>query len=184
MTAVDRYQPGATADEWAAFLKPLLAAMNQQPTREQFVARCAAIAFALPDVPASMLVPWRQRDAMRHFRFLPSPAEVAEWIAPALRDERESRDRHARLSGPSDLPAERPAPTPEEIAAVQAKARALVAELTHRSPETKSPPPRALPLSPGALLASYERAAAAGNAAAAFRARQLRATIEAEAAHA
>lgn len=176
MSAIDRFRPvvPATADDWAHFLRPMLAALNQQPTREQFQARCAAIAFAVPDVPASMLVPWRQRDAMRTFKFLPSPAEIAEWIGPAIREERERMDRHARLAAPSDLPAAPPPRTPEEIAAVQAKARAVMAAATREGAPHAIAAGRRAPLSDGALLAHYDRAAAEGNDVAAFRARVIR----------
>jgi hypothetical protein len=180
MNAIDHHRPeaAASAEDWARFLRPLLAAMNQQPSREQFNARCVAIAFALPEVPASMLVPWRQRDAMRAFKFLPSPAEIADWIGPALREERESLDRRQRLSGPNEATSSPASRAPEEIAAVQAKARAVVAELTHTGPKDR-PAVKPAPLSDGALLAMYRRLAAEGNAAAAIRAGMIEQRIAA-----
>lgn len=183
MNAIDHHRPDpmASAEDWARFLRPLLAALNQQPSREQFNARCAAIAFALPDVPVSMLVPWRQRDAMRAFKFLPSPSEIADWMATDMREHRESIDRSRRLVAPSDLPAGPAERTPEEVAAVQAKARAVVAALTQDLAGDR-PAVRPAPLSDGALLAHYDRAAAEGNAGAAIRARMIRQRMG-EAAH-
>jgi hypothetical protein len=185
VSAIDRPRRSgaATAEDWAAFLRPLLAALNQQPSREQYLARCAAIAYALPDVPASLLVEWRQRDAMRAFRFIPNPAEVAEWIGPALRDERERAEMQRRLAAPVAPPAPtaQQQRTAAEIAAVQAATRALAAELTRDEPIAAARPAvRALPLSEAALLAHYE-AAAETSSAAATRARILRQRMEAAA---
>lgn len=172
--------PAATGEDWAQFLRPLLAALNSKPSRDEFAARCAAIAFACSDVPASMLVPWRQRDMMRTFKFLPSPAEVAAWIGPSIAAERESMDRTTRLNAPSDLPPEPPVRTPEEIAAVQAKARAVVAELTGAGPVATRTPIKPAPVSDAVLLALHERAAREGNAASALRAAQIRERMGAE----
>lgn len=180
MNAIDRPIVSASAHDWAVFLKPLLAAMNQQPSREQFNSRCAAIAFAMPEVPRSMLVPWRQRDAMRTFKFLPSPQEIAEWLGPDLRAERETQSRRAGLALPAPSAAENRDPV--EIAQVLAKAKAFASEMdSRRQPDGEMAPVRPMPLSDGALLTEYERMAAEGNGMAAVRAKTLRERLGIEA---
>lgn len=173
MNAIDRprQQPlgFAGAEDWSMFLRPLLAALNSRPSREEFTARCAAIAFALPRIPTSLLTPWRQREAVARFKFLPSPAEISEWLAADLRDERERADRAERLS----LPAPQPEPvtrSAEEIAAVSAKVRAFVAEVNDREAQQRRPAAdRPATLSEGVLIEHYRRLAENGNKAAAFR---------------
>lgn len=156
------------------FLRPLLAALNSRPSREEFTARCAAIAFALPRIPTSLLTPWRQREALARFKFLPSPAEISEWLVPDLRDERERADQTERLSLPAPQ-SERVTRTAEEIAEVRAKIAAFEAEVRANEVANASRP-KVSPcyLSERALLAHYEASAKMGNRAAAFRAEQLR----------
>lgn len=117
----------ATAEDWAVLLRPLLAALNSKPSREEFAARCAAIAFALPEVPADMLVGWRQRDVLRTFKFLPSPAEIREWLGDALR-ERCRLMALAKHALPAPRFERRPERTPEEVAAVRATVARFLAE--------------------------------------------------------
>lgn len=173
MNAIDRprSQPlgFATAEDWGMFLRPMLAALNSKPSREEFGARCAAIAFAMPRVPVALLTPWRQRESLQRFKFLPSPAEVSEWLAPDLRDDRERAERAERLAPPAPAPAATTR-TAEEIAAVSAKVRAFVAEVRDREAQERRPiADRPATLSEGTLIEHYRRLAENGNKAAAFR---------------
>ena len=169
---------GGTAAEWAEFLKPLAMCVRNKPGREDFLATASAMAAALPDVPASLLVGWRQQEAMRRFAFWPSPADVAEWLAPELRGMRESAELRQRLAGPAleGPPERRNGPRSlDDILAVRARAREFQAEMQAR--EAARPtrePPRAVALSERQLLATYERLAKEGNAAAATRVAALR----------
>lgn len=129
MNAIDRPKlPDrmATAEDWATFLKPMLAVIGAKPSREEFQTRAAAIAYALPDVPADMLSGWRQRDLLRTFHFLPSPKEVTDWIGPSLVDRKRTAQALAITAPRPEPRAER---TPEEVEAVRAKVHAFAAEM-------------------------------------------------------
>jgi phosphatidylserine/phosphatidylglycerophosphate/cardiolipin synthase-like enzyme len=159
MNAISTISTRATADDWAQFLKPVAMAVRNTPNDAEFRARVAAVTHAVA-VPAEWLrQPWRQADAMRRFQFWPAVYDVAEMFADDLRAERESAERRQRLAPPEPGDDWLNVPLPEEVAAVQAKARALIAELTGTSPDHRGPPPKALPLSEGVLLARYERQA-------------------------
>lgn len=168
----------ATAEDWARFLRPLLAAVPNPPDADDFRKRISAIAFALPDVPRHMMTEWRQRDALRRFKFWPSAADLAEWLAPDLRDERETQ--HLRLPKPAAEP-ERGPRTLAEIEAVRAKAREARAVLmTDTAPQQRAPV-KPHYLTPAQLLPELDRLAAQGNAIAATRAAHIRRQIEAAA---
>ena len=113
------------AGNWGEFLRPLLLAVSNPPSREDYAAKCQVIAVALSHIPADMLTGWRQRDILRAFKFFPTPAELDEWFAPAVADRRQTDALKA-------LPAPKPEPraerTPEEIAEVRAKVQAFIAE--------------------------------------------------------
>lgn len=130
LTVTGQPTPSATARDWAVFLRPLLASIANPPSREDFALRCEALAAALPDVAAEMLVSWRQEEAMRRFHFMPSVAEIAEWLHEELAGRRETA---ARLS--DYLPEAKHLPAPSsceraasEIEAVRAKVQAFMAE--------------------------------------------------------
>lgn len=170
----------ATANDWARFLKPVAAGVRNPPTEGDFRARVAAIAHALPDVPAIWLgQAWRQREAMAAWQFWPSAADVAEWVAPYRREERATADMRHRLAAPAPEP-ERGPRSAAEILAVKQAAAAVMAAATAPQPNAR-PTAKALPLSEGALLAIYERDAAEGNTIAAYRAACIRERIKQEA---
>ena len=118
----------AAAQDWAAFLKPLLAAVATRPTEAEFHARCAAIAFAMPDVPRSMLRQWRQREALTRFKFLPSPAEISEWLGPDLAEARRAEQLRIQADE-SRKRLDAPRVEPIDHAARREYARAKVAEV-------------------------------------------------------
>jgi hypothetical protein len=162
----------ATADDWATFLRPLLAAVSMRPSREEFAARSAAIAFALPDVPLSMLRQWRQREALTRFKFLPSPAEIAEWLGPDLAEARRTEqlriqadENRKRLKAPRVEPIDYDAR--REYA--RAKVEALKAAMLGDTLPAEAPKAIPLYLSEGALLMQYRALAADGNTAAVTR---------------
>lgn len=151
--------------------------MSNPPNADDFNARTAAIAGAC-DVPAHMLTEWRQREAMRRFKFFPSVAEVQEWLAPDLRDERET----AALRLPRPEPeADRGLRSMDEILAVRAKAAEARAVL--RAAETPAGMAEVKPryLTPAQLLPELDRLAKQGNTIAATRAAAIRRQIEAAA---
>lgn len=163
----------ATAHDWAQFLKPIAAAVRNPPTETDFKARVAAIAHALPDVPAIWLTQaWRQREAMRAWQFWPAVADVAEWLAPYQREERESAERHTRIAAPApEAPRLR---STAEILAVKQAAREVMAAAQVPAGQDRGPPPKPLPLSEGALLAHLTVLAEGGNTVAAYRAETIR----------
>jgi hypothetical protein len=170
----------ATAEDWATLMRPLLAALNSKPSREEFNARAVAMAFALPDVPADMLTGWRQRDLVRRFKFLPSPAEIEEWLSDALRDRKATA---ALLSLPAPKPEPRAERTPEEIAEARAKVQAFMAERNAAGGPAELAPVEPRYLSDGHLLASLEKIAAEGGpcaGASRLRANALRARMQAQ----
>ena len=125
-----------------------------------------------------MLTEWRQREAMRRFKFFPSVAEVQEWLAPDLRDDRETQ--HLRLSRPEPEPDRGPR-TLAEIEAVRAKAAEARRVLMPDTAPQQRAPVRAAYLTPAQLLPELDRLAAQGNAIAATRAAAIRRQIEAAA---
>lgn len=165
----------ATAHDWARFLKPVASAVRNPPTDSDFRGRCAALAFACRVHPAD-LTDARARDLCRKAEFWPSVAEVEAIFAEVWKE----RARSAAIGGP-DLPRlrspEQPTErTPEEIAAVQAKAAAFYAEMSAKAAVKIVENAKPAPMHPRDLLASYE---AAGTPAAMFRAAQIRKALEA-----
>jgi len=165
----------ATAADWLRFLRPIVAGVRNPPSEGDCKARAVALAAALPNVPAAWLAQtWRQAEAMRKFAFWPAVADFAEMFEPELRDARESADRRLRLAAPAPDFDGPPLRSAEEILAVKAKARALVAELTATRPEDRATSPvRPAPISDGAMLEHYRQLAARGNGPAAVRVAQI-----------
>lgn len=152
-------QGAADASAWAGFLRPLLAVVPNPPGREDFAARCKAMAFAMPEVPEDLLGGWRQQDVLRRFKFFPSPAEIWEWLSPDICQARQSRALRERLAGTKALPAPPPEPkTTEAIAAVLASVQAFKAE-RNAATERVIPEeaPKAAYLPEQFLLFQYER---------------------------
>ena len=92
LEAIDSALRVATADQWAAFLRPL-AALPNGPSRDAFPGRASAIAFALHDTPAAVLTVANQREALRTLRFWPSPHDLDAILRPQADELR----RHRRL---------------------------------------------------------------------------------------
>lgn len=168
----------ATVTDWARFMRPVAASVRNPPGEQDFHIRVGMIVSAV-NIPAEWLrQPWRQAEAMRRFQFWPAVADIAELFAADLHAERESAERQNRLALPAP-PDDRPPHTPEEIEAVRAKARALLAEANRPAPAAT--PAKSAPVSDGALLAHYRAMAAAGNTAAAVRVAQIEARLSLDA---
>lgn len=116
LPAVEAYLRPATAAEWRQFLRPLAAAVARPPESAEFDMRVSAIAFGLGDMPAVILSEARQREALRRFRFWPTPAEVAEWLLPEATRMR-TRLRALREFADRKPPAPPAPPRPEDTAA-------------------------------------------------------------------
>jgi hypothetical protein len=161
--------PYAGAQEWVRFLSPIAHAVANKPDRETFAGTCAACADALAIRP-EWLSDIRRREAMASFKFWPSVAEISDLFDT---DKRHAMSMAAlRQPAPQVLPAPQP-PGPAEREAIAVKADAFRAEMAERA-ASDSPKTTARPLAPHHLLAGYERLAAQGNTAAAYRAAQLR----------
>lgn len=162
--------------EWEQFLRPLAVAVRNQPTREDFKAKCAACADSLV-IPVEWLTPHRRREITARFEFFPSVREVGDFFAD---DKRHVMEMAALRKPEGYLPAPDP---PKRLDDTQlASVMAKVAELrTDMEARTARDAPKAAPihLTMAQLLASYEQAAARGNSAAAYRAGQLRKALTA-----
>lgn len=159
-----RAQP-ATAAAWDDFLRPLVAATRNPPTHEDFLAFVAAAAVALDGIPARLLTDQRRAAAVRRFDFWPSVADLANWLEPEAREERAALLAMQRLASTKPEVAVAPEPrTPEVVAAVADKMRALRAELHARDeaarPVRERVPPRHL--TPHEEIASLEKEIAQG----------------------
>lgn len=151
----------ATPKEWAGWLSPMRAVLVNGPPDQPALMRAAtAMASVLPEVPACALNPETQREVMRSFKFWPTPSEV--WPILQTRIEPFIAELGALrriVNAPEER--ERPQPTPEERAAMAEQARRLAAELrasaSERDMAGRAPPPKAKPVSQGALLMLYER---------------------------
>lgn len=160
----------ATGPDWQRFLLPMRALPGGPLPDREFVAAVGTIAFALADIPASVLTVARQREALRSLRFWPTPHDLDGILRPevnALRAER----RHLLAIAKAPDATSPDKPSDDDRARMAARAAALAHELRTRiqpGPERK-PEPRTL--SPVALVAAYEHA---GTPAAIYRAEQLR----------
>jgi hypothetical protein len=176
MTTIATLAKSATAEDWARFFKPCLLGYANPPADAEFRARMVAIAFAMDDVRADMLTPFRQREAARRFKFLPLPAEIAEWLAPDLAERRRTMAViAAATSSAPRISADQPAPrTDEARVASRDKVAMIRAAITHDLTRGEVKHVRRAPVDAETLLDSYERLAAHGNRAAATRAASLR----------
>lgn len=163
----------ATADDWMRFMQPL-AALPPSPNRQEFAAKVSAIAFALADIPASVLTVEHQRTALRTLRFWPTPHDVEQILRPSVNALR-SEHRHLVAIAKAPATTQDTGPTPIERQHIAERAAALAAELRSRvqSGVERKPEPRTL--SPADLLAAYEHA---GTPAALHRAARLRRQVE------
>ena len=183
MNAIAKRERAATAEEWSWFLKPLVMGVAQPPGESDFKARVSAVAFAMPDVPASMLTEFRQREAVRRFRFFPTPNEIAEWLAPDLADRRRTLAVRAAadFSAPR-IAADQPAPRTEaDRAAARDKVAMIRAAITRDLTRSEIKPVPRAPVDNETLIEAYERMAKQGNRAAATRAASLRPKMGVEA---
>lgn len=115
-----------TAEDWAAFLRPLLHAVHNPPDAEGFRKRIAAIAFAAPQVRRSMLTKGVQREMVATCKHWPTAAEVVGFFRDAIAHERALLEYRER---PLLMAPEAKEKTPEQIAAVRAKAAEAIAAL-------------------------------------------------------
>jgi hypothetical protein len=167
----------ASVAEWAGWLGPFRAtAANPPPDRDAFARSAAALASALPEVPASALTAEAQRAIMRTSRFWPGPADVWPVVHPLF------APRQAELLALRRIAAEQAPPAREEVApevraAMAERARALAGEIRAAAIEREGGDKmrlRPAPISDGAMLAHLDRLAEGGNEIAAFRAARLR----------
>jgi hypothetical protein len=164
----------ATAADWERFLLPLRALPSAPQSDRGYTTAVGAVAFALADVPASVLTVEHQRQALRTLRFWPTPHDLDQILRPsvsALRSER----RHLVAIAKAPATPQDTGPTPLERQHIAERAAALAAELrTRAQPGSKA---RAEPrtMSPADLIASYE---AAGTPVARYRAETLRRQME------
>lgn len=159
----------ATAQDWARFMRPIAASVRNPPTEADFKARCVALAATIRHPPEALTGEMIGR-LCRRAEFWPSVAEIDAAFSAAWKEQAEAR---ASDAGPLLL-AGQPSKPVDPIASVRNFRHIAEARQTMRQQPSAASRPKALPLSPQQLLAAYEAAAAEGNAAAAFRARQLR----------
>jgi hypothetical protein len=163
-----------------AWLAPVNAACRNPQTRDDFEARVHGIHALCEDLPHGAFT----GDARRALpEFFPSAADVRAAVEPGARKLRATQT--ALRDAASPRPAPEPEPererTPEMIAAVRAKAAEARAVLRAAEEPAGIEPVKPRYLSPGQLLAVYERLAAEGSAAAATRAAAIRKQIAAAA---
>jgi hypothetical protein len=160
----------ATADDWHRFLLPLRAMPGGPLPEREFAAACGHMAFALADVPASVLTVDRQREALRTLRFWPTPHDLDQILRPSVTALR-AEHRHLVAIARAPLTPQGTGPTRIERAHLAERAVALAAELrrTVQAGPSRTAEPRTL--SPQQLIAAYEHA---GTPPALYRAQQLR----------
>lgn len=103
-----------------------MAVLPGAPPRSDMKAVCSVILLAVDDMPAALLTQATMREALRTFKFWPTPAEVRALLQPAYNDARDSAYRvppAARLLPPS------PKHTEAEIEHVAAAVKALKADM-------------------------------------------------------
>jgi hypothetical protein len=162
-----------------AWLYPLAAASRIVPSDEDFMAKASVIAVAVSDFPRACFTAETQREALRVFKYFPSAADVCDLLEPTrkrLVGRYQALVAMLRPREPDPEPTERQKLTQAQRDAILAefhpKFEAVMAEA--RQPEIARTMPKAMPMSDGALLATYEKLAAEGNSAAAIRVQMLR----------
>lgn len=110
----------------AQWLAPM-AVLPGAPPRQDMKAICSVILLAVDDMPAALLTQATMREALRTFKFWPTPAEVRALLQPAYNA---ARDTVYRAPEPARLPPPTPRRTPEEMAQVSAAMASLKAELS------------------------------------------------------
>ena len=164
----------ATAADWERFLLPLRALPSSPQSDRGYTTAIGAIAFALADIPASVLTVEHQRQALRTLRFWPTPHDLDQILRPAVNSLR-AEHRHLVAIAKAPTVAQDTGPTPLERQHIAERAAALAAELratVHPGNKARSEPRT---LSPADLIAGYE---AAGTPAARYRAETLRRQME------
>jgi len=160
----------ASAEQWQRFLLPMRVLPNAPLAEREYAAAVGTIAFALHDIPASVLTANRQREALRALRFWPTPNDLAAILSPAANALRSEHRALRTIAAAPEATTSAP-PTEAERAANAARAQALAAHLRGDASGTPRARGGSRPLSPAALIAGYE---AAGTPAALYRAEVLR----------
>jgi hypothetical protein len=158
-----------------AWLGPVNAAVRNPQGAEDFEVRCAGLHALLDDLPAGCFTVEARRALPA---FFPSADDIRRAVEPGARKLRALADALAASLAPvpePTMPEPAARPSPEEIEAMQAKAREVIAELTRNGAKPERTPPKPMPLSDGALLALYEAMGDAGK----HRAAALRRKLEA-----
>lgn len=151
----------ATPDQWKAFLQPMVFAVGNPPSREEFAAKLGAIAFGLSHIPGSVLTRERSAEALRRHKFWPTVCELGDWLSPIAAGLREERRALERLAMAPALPAPTAQQRTEaERAHVTAVARAFAADMAALNKPKASVVARSRPVGDQDLLIAYERAAA------------------------
>lgn len=176
MNAVGNASRIAGVNDWARFLAPLVPSVRNKPDSSEFTPFCAACADALA-IPVEWLTPAKRREAMAAWKYWPSVSDVSDLFAA---EKRHAMDMAALRNPAGYLPPPEPTKplTDAQVAAVMDKVAQLRTDLAG-SITRDVPKVTPQPLTLGQLLAAYERAAAAGNTAAAYRAEQLRKALAA-----
>jgi hypothetical protein len=164
-----------TQEVLAAWLLPVNAASRNPQAPAEFTMRVAGIAEMVGDLPAAAFTAESRRRLATGF--FPSHEDVRAAVEPTseawVRKRNALRSlRQASQTAPAK-PAER---TPEEIAAVQARAAEFYAEMNAKAAAKRAEAATPRPLSPRDLAEAYERA---GTPASLFRAAQLRKALDA-----
>jgi hypothetical protein len=159
-----------------AWLGPVNAAVRNPQSAEDFEVRCAGLHALLDDLPAGCFTAEARRALPA---FFPSAEDIRRAVEPGARRLRALADALAAslapVPGPT-LPEPAASPSPEERAAMLAKARQVAAELRANADAREArdrPAAKAVPLSDGALLALYEAMGEAGKHRAALLRRKL-----------
>lgn len=154
------------------WLGPVNAACRNPQSQEDFEVRCFGLHALLDDLPNGAFT----ADARRALpAFFPSAEDVRAAVQPGanrlLATKTALAASIAASAKPADTGRQEPVTrTAEEIAAVSAKVRAFVAEVSDREAQQRRPAAdRPATLSEGALMEHYRRLAENGNKAAAFR---------------
>lgn len=159
----------ATAQDWARFLRPIVAAVRNPPNEADFKARCVALAATVRQPPEALTGEMVGR-LCRKAEFWPSVAEIAAAFDAAWKE----RVAAAPSSPGPLLLAGQPAKPVDAVASLRNFRHIAEARQTMRAAPKVGTRPKALPLHPRHLLAQYEALAAEGNEAAAIRSQQLR----------
>jgi hypothetical protein len=161
-----------------AFWCAKLSSLPFRPAQQAWVdAAIEAICIACAELPGVVWTNETLAEALRTFERWPSPAQVYALLEPKARPFWRTRDGLRRaLEAPPPPVVPREPPTPGALEAVAGMVASITAEIRQgyrasRDLPKERPP---VPVSAGALLATYERLAAQGDTSAAIRVAMLR----------